>query len=188
MEIGFNAFINELAKYKLVIIGEIHGTKEIPKQIKFIIDALIPLGLSQVLFEIPKSQQHYIEYYISSRRIADLKAIPIFNSKIRDGRNSREYLFLLRHIISRGLKVSFVDSDGNVQDREIDISRNVIEETKDKKGISLFITGNFHARLKPIQVDGVVMKPAGYFIKQKLPHDIISVNMVPASEDFITRV
>lgn len=87
MSITFKYFINELASHKLILFGEVHGTNEIPNEMRKIINGLIPFGLKQVLFEIPKSEQHYHNNYVDSGKLADLRAIPFFNNPIRDGRN-----------------------------------------------------------------------------------------------------
>jgi len=187
MNISFQEFIKELIKYKLILLGEIHGTKEIPYEIKKIITSLTHHNLKKVFFEAPIEEQKYLDDFIKTGSISSLNNIPSFKYKENsDGRNSKEYLDLIEYLRSKKtVKIFFVDSiKGDLNKRDLNIYKNIKKLISKDEGLSIFITGNIHAYTEIINLKDIKMKTTGYYLKKDLKDKLASVNFIPANGNF----
>ena len=184
MSISFEDFIKELNKGRLILLGELHGTKEIPEIVKQII---INLGdkLGLVFLEIPEDQQKYINQYIMSKDEKDLFNIPFFRNPTKDGRDSKENLLLIKCILEpiNKIKIIFVDPN-KIKDREYLMYRNIKEKLKSQSNLSIFLTGNVHASKEEITINEKRISTCGYYLKKWLGKNLISVNFVANKGSF----
>ena len=188
--ISFSQFIGYLQSLKLVILGEIHGTKEIPKIEEKIIKAL-SRKIRFIFLEIPKSQQKHIDRYLDSDKENYLAKIPFFKNPSEDGRGSKENLLLIKSIkvLKRkfvdSLKIVCVDPDKKRGNRDLLMAKEVTKHLKKNKGDSgIFISGNFHARKDVISIKGRKFVPCGHHLKISLKKRLASVNIAPKNGSF----
>lgn len=179
----FSEFINELCKYQFILLGEIHGTKEIPALVKKIISSLCNYNIMNIFFEIPANYQNYLEKYRISKKKDDLYKIPFFK-KNRDGRGSKEYLSLISYVVKlkRNIGLYFVDPSSNkIKKRDYDIYQNIkkVLNKKDQDNINLFIGGNVHTCTKPFKLNNKKINTAGYYLKKLFKRKLVSVNLLP---------
>lgn len=187
--IPFRNFIKILSNYELIILGEIHGTKEIPFLIKKIIQNLSN-KINFIFLEIPKNQQAYIEKYFMLKSEKYLYEIPFFKNPSKDGRGSKENLLLIKSIKemlnkhSNEMRIVCIDSNKNIN-RDYFMYKEIRKCLKhEKKGINILLTGNLHAITKKVVINKKKLKPCGYYLKKWLKEDIISVNFVAMQGKF----
>ena len=93
----------------IIFLGEIHGTKEIPLILTDYFKILNKRYKFNIAFEIPSNNQEYIN---------NLEIIKFFKeNKNSDGRNSLEYLNLIKSI-NKNTKIFFVDMPENDEFKE----------------------------------------------------------------------
>src|SRR3989344_659552 len=178
--IPFGNFIKILESHRLILLGEIHGTKEIPLKVKSIIRG-VARKINFVFLEIPKVQQKYVDRYLMTNNEQYLYEIPFFRNPLKEGRDSKENLFLIRNIKnlqSKYPKITIICVDS---DKEVDRDYFMYKEIKKylKGGINIFITGNIHANKEIVRINKRELKPCGYYLKKWLRNDLITVNFAP---------
>ena len=184
MVVSFNDFIKELSKKQLILLGEIHGTKEIPHEVKKIIKSLTKYNIKNVFFEIPIEYQNFLDKFIESSKNIDLYNIPFFK-ETKDGRNSKDYLDLIRYIRNKTkIKIFFVDSLKSINNRDFNIFDNIKQAYYEHVGLSIFITGNVHAYTDIFTVENTKIKTTGYYLKNLFKDKLVSVNFMPLSGVF----
>src|SRR3989344_1638796 len=159
-KISFEDFINELKGYQIILLGEIHGTKEIPDLIKEII---MRLKKEIVLLEIPENYTNAIERFCKENK---------------DGRGSKEILELIQYLKERKIVVKFIESD-----QEANKDKGMFKNTiKHLKGKSIILCGNIHSSYVPLPL---FKNPtfAGY-MKENLQDKLVNVNLLPLSGEY----
>ncbi|MBI2106865.1 hypothetical protein HYT57_02670 [Candidatus Woesearchaeota archaeon] len=154
-KIPFKKFIGEISNAEFIIIGELHGTKEIPIAIRTIIKHL---KIDRLYFEIPDIYQ------------SDIKR---FFEKNKDGRGSKEYFNLIRYF-SRSIKLKFIEST-KVINKDKGMFKNVINSLRGK---GLVVCGNMHGSYNNILF---FQKTFGHYMKQALKDKVVNINIIPIS-------
>ncbi|MFH1209832.1 MAG: hypothetical protein V1663_03515 [archaeon] len=173
----YNYLLKRVKDKKLLLFGEIHGTKEIPLIIQKII-TLLKDDINLIFLEIPKDQQKYINDYVKSINENDLFKMPFFKNSNKDGRDSKENLYLIKCLLDFNLKIICVDPN-EIKDRDYLMYREIKENLNlDNKKINIFITGNFHASKEKIVINKKEFIPCGYYLRGWLKNDLIIVNFV----------
>jgi len=173
--ISFKGFIKILKKYDLIVLGELHGTKEIPELMKKIIESLLD-EVSLIFLEIPMHQQRYLDTYLISEQESSLYEIPFFEHPSKDGRGSKEYLLLIQFLKKMEKKKIFCIDPEKPFHRDYTMYQNIIKNMGNSKGI--FISGNVHACKQPLEMQGKLFKPCAYYLKRILKQRMVSVNIV----------
>ena len=184
--LSFEEFVRLLSDKKLIVFGEIHGTKEIPEIISNILLEL-KLRISRIFLEIPKKNQRYINKYLKSYNKEDLYKIPFFKQKIKDGRDSKQNLELIKVIgeiskLNKKLKIFCIAPDSNL-DKDYYMYKKIKKFLGHKK-INIFITGNIHASEIKIKLNDKRIIPATYYLKKWLGDKLIVVNFMANEGQF----
>ncbi len=139
---------------QVVLLGEIHGTKEGSEYIGIMAchalrkDLEVTIGL-----ELPQSDQGTIDKYLKSKgRTKDQKSIldlPFWSRDYQDGRASEAMLNLLeyaRNLKSSGEKINVVLIDNpNTGNRDLEMAQMVIQEAmRLPSNVMIVLTGNYH--------------------------------------------
>jgi len=178
-KLNFSQLINKINKYQLIVLGEIHGTKEIPLVIEKILKHLIK-ELDFIFLEIPKHQQRYIDAYIISKNHFD---IPFFTKQKNDGRASREIFFVLKFIKDymfidmKQIEIICVDPDV-IKNRDFLMYKEIkkyLRNKNHKKGI--FIAGNVHASKEKLKINNKFVIPCGCYLKKDFGKELTSINI-----------
>ena len=149
--------INSRIKDKsLIFIGEIHGTKEIPMILIDYFRIISEYYDFNICLELPPDTQKNINLYLDSGNEVYLNKLSFFSYKNNsDGRNSLEYLQLIKSIYSinknRNKKISIFCFDVSLKEniktqneREEKMAENIFNKIFTNKKLSV-ITGNIHA-------------------------------------------
>lgn len=183
MEISFQKFIEELSKKQFILLGELHGTKEIPEVVNNIIKNLL-YELDFLFLEIPIDQQVYLDKYIKSRDENDLISIPFFKNPQKDGRDSIDNLLLIKNVInsSNKIKIIFVDPD-TPKNRDY-LMYECIKNNLKANSLSIFFCGNIHASKENMIINGDKLETCGHYLKKLFGNSLYSVNFLPNEGSF----
>lgn len=139
---------------QIILLGEIHGTKEGPHFIEQIVCHALRKNLSVIVgLELHQSEESVINSYLESTGLeADKRKVlqlPFWSSDYQDGRASRAMFALLESI--RKLKLTkekvgvLLIDDPNSDDRNFGMAQRIIEHANDHPSDFLIVlTGNYH--------------------------------------------
>ena len=148
------------AESDLLLLGETHGTQEVPRLVLGLRDDLAALGYGGLGLEMPRGEQDTLGKWIAG----ESEPPPFFGPKeFQDGRGNQQVLSLVRQTASRAQDwkllcfdvgflregVDFLDQDefGMVRDRHM--AENLLalwqEQCAGQKVV--VICGNYHSRL-----------------------------------------
>ena len=165
---------------KVVLLGEQHGTSEMPKFVTDSVCQFLAKGLSvDVGLELPIDEQARFDQYLrSGGKYEDIKAL--LNSSFwqrkseeQDGRTSIAMLALIewvRDVRTRGSNISLfafdkslaINTDKLPRDEAMaaNISERISRSTSD---VTIVFAGNYHAMKVPLE--GTSIKPMGSFLR-----------------------
>lgn len=155
-KVSFKELIKEISKAKLTILGEIHGTREIPEIVKTIIKSS---GVKELYLEIPQMYETNLEKFFR---------------KNRDGRGSKEYLRLVEEM-KKVMGVHFIEGTKWNKDKEM---YNNINNLLRRKG--LVVCGNVHGTYET----AFFRKRFGSYVKGKIGKEVVNVNIMPIKGKF----
>lgn len=172
------SFTNFLTDKKVIVIGEMHGTKEVPS---FVLQLIKHLKKSQksltVGLEIPSNYQDDMNDFMRNGDFERLKKLDYF--KYPDGRSSIAVGQLMRGLRElEGVKIICFDIDVNSKaetNKDSLMGMNLIKSYRD--GCMVVLTGNLHANLKEGYWRPNFKSATYYFNKGKEFNDkLISLN------------
>jgi hypothetical protein len=149
--------LRAIGKHRLVLLGELHGTREIPALVGEVVDAYAARHRAVVLaLEIPAQEQGRIDRYLASRgscadRVA-LLAGRHWREPVHDGRDSEAMYTLIdqmRQLRARHLPVTVMAFDHGSADMDTRNRRMAqalrTRLTREPGATVLVLTGNVHA-------------------------------------------
>jgi len=175
--------INSLIKNKkLILFGEIHGTKEIPELLSKFFSELAEKEDFNLCLEIPDEFQKNIDSFLLTGNENILKNVLFFSKDFcLDGRNSLEYFNLIKNIYStnilrrRKIKIFCVCPSlaKSQEELEIMLAKNILKIIDKNKTFA--ILGNVHSSKKEIQIYTQKIIPAGFLLHRKLKDKLFSI-------------
>jgi uncharacterized iron-regulated protein len=193
MKVDFSKFLLEkIHGKKIILIGEIHGTKEIPKLLTNFFSEYIIKNDFNICLEISSSEQTKIDIFMKSGDVSIIKDI-FYNNEENDGRRSLEYLELIRYMYylnkkhHKKTKINCVDVDVDFHpkdfqnEREKIMANNILNSLTKK---TFVILGNIHASKEKVETTGFTIIPTGFYIFQKLKDKVININITPIKGSF----
>jgi len=163
--------LKKIDKKKVILFGEIHGTKEIPNLLSDFFSDLSKRESFNVCFEIPSNQDDFFT-----------------DKNQRDGRNSLEYFNLINKLKElRNVKIHFVDINDakDIKNRDKIIADNVLKALDKNKTFA--VLGNIHASKNKIKIGSLNIIPAGFLIYQRLKGEMCSVLLKPKNGEFFNN-
>ena len=162
---------------KLILFGEIHGTKEIPKIItKFFSEIKEDFDLC---LEIPEEFQNELDSFMQGG-----KTPSFFEIDLLDGRNSKEYFELIEEIKKinedkiKKINIFCVDSFAKSQkEKEENLAKNILKVLNEKTVFA--IMGEIHSSKEKINFNDLEIITAGNILHGKLKEEIFSVRIKP---------
>lgn len=141
-----------LSRYKLITVGEMHGTHETPQFVLGLAKLLVGRGLAVLLaVEIDEENQADIDRFVSTGDIQFLKSAPFFRRPLQDGRSSEAMAQLLSGVRSlNGLRIVCFDPkrSSNDQERDRKMAENIRKaHDRLRPDIIIALAGNIHASL-----------------------------------------
>lgn len=178
----FQDTIEKIGHVKIILIGEIHGTMEIPLILKEYFKLIENSFEFNIAVEIPSNYQKKMDLFLSTGKTKIISETNFFRNR-DDGKNGLEFLELLKSFCYlKNANVFCVDVNensfnGTQQERENIIAKNILKIGSKNKIFA--ILGNVHAgNFK----NG--FKSAGYIIKKAGSGEVFNVNLAPLSGEF----
>ena len=168
--------ISETKDKKLILFGEIHGTKEIPGLLSKFFSELAKKEDFNVCLEIPDEFQN----------VELDKILALSKETGTSGLISEEYIKLIKEM-PKNIKVFFIaqSSIKNQEEMEKGIADNVLKLINDKR--TFVILGSIHASKNKITMGNLDIVPAGFLIYQKLRDKMFSVLLKAKSGEFFNN-
>lgn len=166
-------FITLLREFKYIFIGEIHGTKEIPKTTFERIRPLFKNNKIVFCLEIPKQAEKELYEYLNGKTKKQQLLNSIYlNDAKNDKRISNNILIMYKNLHKAGIIFKGLEdyNDENPYERDKNIAKRFIKIIKDIDADKYIIyMGNMHLIEKSIKIGKFQVNP----IKIYLPKNIL---------------
>jgi hypothetical protein len=160
------SLVDQLSKYQVVMMGEVHGTSEYPLFTLDLVKNLKAAGKKVTLaLEIPANFQTTIEQAVTQKDLSVLAGSDFFQSKFQDGRESLAMALLIM-AASEDANILCFDKDWNAaaKDRDLEMAKNVTRYAKKNPDRTIvLLAGNYHTRLEE-HVSEPPFTPMGYYL------------------------
>jgi len=158
---------------KLVLFGEVHGTREIPERLSNLFRYIAKDEDFNLCLEISEEFQN-IELY---------KLLSLAKETGTSGLISEEYITLIKKLPAN-IKVFFIAPSQikNQEEMEKGIAENILKVVDGKKTFA--ILGSIHASKNKITMGNLKIVPAGFLIYQKLKDKMCSILLKAKSGEF----
>lgn len=178
------ATLKYFEQYKVIAVGEHHGSEQIPRIIGALVEQLVDRRPVTLALEIPQVNQKDLDKFLKSGGEKDLKALPHFNTDYKDGRSSQAMADLIKRARQlENVKIFLFDPDEHEsgQDRDTKMAENIVKELKTHPQRTIVaLAGNVHSSMKVGNIFDSKYKPMAYelfhiegtHLKQK---DVLSI-------------
>lgn len=166
-----NELKEKIKNKKLILVGEIHGTKEIPELLSKFFSEIAEKEDFNVCFEILDEFQENPEEFFK-------------DSELGDGKNSKEYFNLIKELNEMNKNTFFI-APSKIESQE-ELERSMAENIKkvlDKKQ-TFVILGDMHASKNPLNFQGLGLETAGSVLFKEFQSDFFNIRIVPRSGKF----
>lgn len=138
-----------VTKQQFILIGELHGTREIPRSIEKLLAAIPDVAV--VCFEIPETDR------------------TAFFNEVEDGRQA--WKELVAKLEDKNIRVVGIDEGkGKSQnEHELLLAHAVLRAAKHLQGTIVVITGDVHASKKAVPFPGITILPMGAHLHAAAP-------------------
>jgi hypothetical protein len=168
----------------VVLLGEIHGTKQAPEAVARLTCEALTRGLMVTVgLEIPRTEQDVTDRFLASDGTAEdeklLLASDWWQRDYQDGRSSEAMFDLVRALRASGankedLSILLIDDPNSAEGRDLAMA-DLLSAEIDRRPQDLYVvlTGNLHNRLVAGRFE-----PMGYHLRgQKPGTEVISLNI-----------
>jgi hypothetical protein len=174
--------VSSISKHKAVLIGELHGTNEIPQAVSGLIRALSKLGKPVILAaEIWHTEQDAVDAYMQTGDLDILRRCSFFNHALQYGVGSSAMVDLIKNVRELpNIEVLCFDPYSNEhegvsedaklsksQDRDYQMAEILAAEMQESPDtILVVLTGGLHAATEKVSFSGVDYAPMGYWLSR----------------------
>lgn len=173
---------------RVILVGELHGTEEMPAFVSGLACSLLQAGRQVVLsLELPGDVQAEIERYLASEGSEPARQ-PLYGSrfgKLLDGRGSIAYMEVIervRVLRKKGVPISVAATDVSQGpgerkpgSRDSVMADNIAALARSNPAATVIsLSGNSHARKKKGGHTGANFEPMGYLLTKQMPTHAIS--------------
>ncbi len=156
--------IPKIKDKKIILFGELHGTKEIPWILSKFLKDLAKNEDFNLCLELPEEFQN--------TKLDEL--LILAKKEDTSGLISEEYIDLIKEL-PKNVKLFFIVPNliKNQEEMEIGIADNILKLTNGKRTFA--ILGSIHASKSKIIMGKITISPAGFLIHQKLKDKMYSI-------------
>lgn len=183
----FDFLKDKIVNKKIVLFGEIHGTKETPLLFSEFLSNYALIKDFDVCLEIPSNEQENISKFLIT---GDSSLINLNSMDSKDGRNSLEMKQLIKNIFKLKKRIYCIDLDYNLQldrinERDKIMAENIKEHIKGRQIIAFL--GNIHAAKKEIIMAKTKIETTGSILKKDFKTMFATVNLQPEKGQFFNN-
>jgi hypothetical protein len=141
-----DSLLRQLSGYKLIMVGEMHGTQEPAQFVSYLVEQLIAGGGDvQLGIEIPEEMVSEFVRKPSAERLRDSE---FFKNGFPDGRANRDWFNLIvKYQANRKVKLFFYDTESGANRDSIMYSHVKQKIIARPEATTVLLGGNFHNRL-----------------------------------------
>lgn len=168
-----NEIISKIKSKKVVLFGEIHGTKEIPEMLSKFFKDLAKDEDFNLCLELPEEFQN----------VKLDKILSLAKEEGTSGLISKEYIKLIKEM-PKNVKVFFIVPNliKNQEEMEKGITDNILKLTNGKRTIA--VLGSLHSSKNKITIGKLTITPAGFLIHKELKDEMYSVLIKAKNGEF----
>lgn len=179
-----------LLEKRIIVIGELHGTNEVPKLVGALAEAIKNCGRNvTVALEINENYQSAIDHYLKSGDEEILRGLPFFSGRgDKDGRSSIAMADLIKRIRAIGLiRIVCFDLEVSKFAAATNQQRDSAMAVNIKKNIDgnhvIVLTGNIHARITKGLGSNQQFSPMSHILVNDagLSTEVLSLNTIFAA-------
>ncbi len=165
-------------KYKYVMIGEIHGTTEIPK---IVFDIIKCIKNEKIIFclEIPEQAERELYLYLNNKIKEDEFLYSNYISDaVHDKRITASILNLCENLNNKGVIIRGLEDYNltNIDERDKTIADNFVKLVNTIKADKYFIyVGNMHTFDKQIKIENFVVNPLKLYIPNEILDKLLTI-------------
>ena len=174
------------ARSDLLLLGEMHGTQEVPRLVLGLLVDLAALGYGGLGMELPRGEESQLVQWAGGKSDPPSFFGP---AEFRDGRGNVQVLSLIRRTLSHPqgwrllcFDVDFLREGEAWADRDHHMAANLTEQRQERCAEQkvIAVCGNYHSRLiAPAEPDFGPWPSFGYSVQQARPDlTVHSVNVV----------
>jgi len=147
-----SALYEHVKKFKVITLGEMHGTNEGPQLALLLVKLLEQKGHTILLgVEMPRALQSPLNVFLQTGDISSLEVEPFFQRPFQDGRSSRAMVALLDGVRSfDNVTVHCFDPNDSASDQDRDEKMALNVTSAMKAGgfdYAVVLAGNIHTRV-----------------------------------------
>lgn len=171
----------------LILIGETHGSKEIP----LIVMDFLKVIDKPIIFcgEFPYQAENDVQSFLKSQ----ISKEKLFSSKylsdaIYDKRLTEDILLLWQTLFKNGAKIVGLDNYDleNIEDRDKEIAKQLLKNIEKNKGcIHVVYCGGAHLLEKITKIQSFIVRPIKIYLPEKLLKESITIQFIASSEEKI---
>jgi hypothetical protein len=138
------ALLQKLSQYRLIMMGEMHGTQEPARFVSYLVKQLTSSGTDVHLgLEIPEA---VVANFMNQPSPENLRRSDFFSNGYPDGRSNEDWLnLILEGQANPKVKVFFFDTNDDKRDSLM--YENVKKHVQDPRSVTVVLSGNIHNRL-----------------------------------------
>ena len=169
------------ARSDFLLLGEMHGTQEVPRLVLGLLDDLASLGYGGLGLEMPRGEQDALEKWDVG---ADDPPSFFGTKDFQDGRGNEQVLSLMSQAVRRFpawkllcFDVDFMQEGETGTDRDRRMAESLLEQWQERYAGQkvVAICGNYHSRLiAPAQPDFGPWPSFGANMQQMAPEQVVS--------------
>ena len=161
------------AESDLLLIGELHGTQEVPRLVLGLMPDLAQIGYGGLALEVPADQREQLLRCAQGQ----VTPPPMFGpSDFRDGRGNAQVLSLVQQAVAAGwhllcFDVAFILEGDAWSARDRGMARNLLDQWDQSapKRKVLGVCGSYHSRLVPPTEPTELWPSFAYSVQQARP-------------------
>lgn len=165
--------IPKIKDKKIILFGEIHGTKEIPQRLSKFFKDLAKDEDFNLCLELPEEFQN----------VELDKLLPLAKEIGTSGLISEEYIELIKEM-PKNVKLVFIAPNliKSQEEMEKGIADNILKLTNGKRTFA--ILGSIHSSKNKITMGNLTITPAGFLIHKELKDEMYSILLKAKSGEF----
>ncbi len=178
----FEELKDKIKDKKLILFGEIHGTKENYRMLLRFFSEIAKEQDFNLCLEIPIEFQSQIDSFMKNGNYNILKKIPFFSKENLDSRNNQEYINFIKEIYKinlknqKNIKIFFIEPFAyNQEEKEMGLAKNILKLINNEK--IFVILGDIHASKKQINLFGPKIIPTGLLVLNKVGKKMFNVRL-----------
>ena len=167
-----------IEKHKYVFIGEIHGTKEIPKKTFELIKPAIKNKKNIFCLELPKQAEKELYKYLNKKiSKEDLFKCNFLHDAVFDKRFDEDRLAIYEKLHKNGVILRCLENYDieDINKRDEEMAKSFLEIIKEKADKYFVYVGNLHIIEEEIEIMGMKVRPIKIYLSKDILSNVLTI-------------